>query len=159
MENAGKLKLLRVGYSLRAPEMLFRKIDDVEIKAQIEKLRSGLVKTVTSSPLPVTGNQEQETGNRKPEIQYDDFSKLELRVGTILSAEKVAKADKLLKLEVNLGFEKRTIVSGIALHSSSTGVINWKTSCDSSQSCTGKLKGIESNGMILSKKMKMANYI
>ena len=134
-ENAGKLKLLRVGYSLRAPEMLFRKIEDKEIKAQIEKLKSGLVKTVTSSPLPVTGNQKQETGNRKPEIQYDDFSKLELRVGTILSAEKVAKADKLLKLEVDLGFEKRTIVSGIALHFKPED-IDWKTSCDSSQSCT-----------------------
>ena len=52
----------------------------------------------------------------KPEIIYDDFSKLDLRVGIIVSAEKVEKADKLLKLEVDLGFEKRTVVSGIAMH-------------------------------------------
>ena len=120
-----------------------------EIKAQIEKLRSGLVKTVTSSPLPVTGNQKQETGNRKPEIQYDDFSKLELRVGTILSAEKVAKADKLLKLEVDLGFEKRTIVSGIALHFTPESLIG-KQVVIVANLAPRKLKGIESNGMILS---------
>ncbi|MFX4975085.1 methionine--tRNA ligase, partial [Acinetobacter baumannii] len=60
--------------------------------------------------------QQTETSNLKPEIVFDDFAKIDLRIGTILSAEKVEKADKLLKLSVDLGFEKRTIVSGIALH-------------------------------------------
>ena len=148
-ENAGKLNLLSVGYSLRAPELLFRKIEDDEIKAQIEKLRSGLVKTVAGSQLPVSGNLKPAIANRKPEIQYDDFAKLELRVGTILSAEKVAKADKLLELEIDLGFEKRTIVSGIALHFKPESLIG-KQVVIVANLAPRKLKGIESNGMILS---------
>ena len=85
----------------------------------------------------------------KPEIQYDDFAKLELRVGTILSAEKVAKADKLLKLEIDLGFEKRTIVSGIALHFKPEEIIG-KQVVVVANLAPRKMKGIESNGMILS---------
>ena len=148
-ENAGKLKLLSVGYSLRPPELLFRKIEDEEIKAQVEKLKAGLVKTVAGSGLPVASNLKQETGNRKQEIQYDDFAKLDLRVGTILSAEKVAKADKLLKLEVDLGFEKRTIVSGIALHFKPEDLVG-KQVVIVANLAPRKLKGIDSNGMILS---------
>jgi methionyl-tRNA synthetase len=148
-ENAGKLKLLSVGYSLRAPELLFRKIEDEEIKAQVEKLKAGLVKPVASSQLLVPSDRKQETGNRKPEIQYDDFAKLDLRVATILSAEKVAKADKLLKLEVDLGFEKRTIVSGIALHFNPADLVG-KQVVIVANLAPRKLKGIESNGMILS---------
>jgi methionyl-tRNA synthetase len=147
--NAGKLKLLSTGYSLRPPELLFRKIEDEEIKAQVEKLKSGLVKTVASSELPVVSTRKQETGNRKPEIQYDDFGKLDLRVGIILSVEKVAKADKLLKLEVDLGFEKRTIVSGIALHFKPEDLVG-KQVVIVANLAPRKLKGIESNGMILS---------
>jgi methionyl-tRNA synthetase len=129
-ENAGKLKLLSVGYSLRAPELLFRKIEDEEIKAQVEKLKANSMKVqgtkdkgqVTSDKTQGTIDKAQEKSEirnlpagrqgLKSEIQFDDFAKLDLRVATILSAEKVAKADKLLKLEVDLGFEKRTIVSG-----------------------------------------------
>src|SRR4029078_11091154 len=78
-ENAGKLKLLSVGYSLRPPELLFRKIEDEEIKAQIEKLKSGLKKKEE----PKMEESKQETGNKhetlgKPEIAYDDFAKLDL---------------------------------------------------------------------------------
>ncbi|MEO8712164.1 MAG: methionine--tRNA ligase, partial [Parafilimonas sp.] len=126
-ENAGKIDLLKVGYSLRAPEILFRKIDDKEIEMQIEKLQKGLVKT--ESPKSLKGLEETTQNSNQPEakesplgdggkptIQYDDFAKLDLRVGKIVSAEKVEKADKLLKLEIDLGFEKRIIVSGIALH-------------------------------------------
>ncbi|MGZ8549831.1 MAG: methionine--tRNA ligase [Chitinophagaceae bacterium] len=145
-ENAGKLKLLSVGYSLREPQLLFRKIEDAEITVQVEKLKSGLVKTDTSSQLPVTGKQE--TGNRKPEIQYDDFGKLDLKVGTITAAEKVEKADKLLKLEVDLGFEKRTIVSGIALHFEPSTIVG-KQVVIVANLAPRKMRGIESNGMIL----------
>jgi methionyl-tRNA synthetase len=145
-ENAGKLKLLSVGYSLREPKILFRKIEDTEISYQVEKLKAGLVKTATSSQLPVTGKQE--TGNLKQEIQYDDFAKLDLRVATITAAEKVAKADKLLKLEVDLGFEKRTIVSGIALHFQPIDIIG-KQVVIVANLAPRKMKGIESNGMIL----------
>jgi len=155
-DNAGKLKLLSAGYSLRPPELLFRKIEDEEIQAQIEKLRAGLVKTGAGSQSLVASNRKQETGNlptgqagTKPEVQYDDFAKLDLRVATILSAEKVAKADKLLKLEVDLGFEKRTIVSGIALHFKPEDLVG-KQVVIVANLAPRKLKGIESNGMILS---------
>lgn len=147
-ENAGKIKLLSVGYSLREPQLLFRKIEDDEIKYQIEKLKSGLVKPVTSSRLQVTENQKPVTSNQKPTIQYDDFAKLDLKVGTITTAEKVAKADKLLKLEVDLGFEKRTIVSGIALHFTPENIIG-KQVVIVANLAPRKMKGIESNGMIL----------
>jgi len=152
-ENAGKLKLLSVGYSLRPPELLFRKIEDEEIKAQVEKLRANSkVKILQGTPVGQNSKMEDTkppTSNRKPEIQYDDFAKLDLRIGTILAAEKVAKADKLLKLEVDLGFEKRTIVSGIAMHFKSEDLIG-KQVVIVANLAPRKLKGIESNGMILS---------
>ena len=151
-KNAGKLKLLSVGYSLRPPELLFRKIEDDEIKAQIEKLKSGLVKPETKDQkarekASAMENEKSKT-NGKPEIQYDDFAKIDLRVGTIVAAEKVEKADKLLKLEVDLGFEKRTIVSGIALHFKPEDLIQ-KQVLIVANLAPRKLKGIESQGMIL----------
>jgi methionyl-tRNA synthetase len=95
-ENAGKLKLLSVGYSLREPQLLFRKIEDTEIAAQVEKLKAGLVKSTTTQ---MEENKKVETMNNsplasgdggKPEIQFDDFAKIDLKVGTIVSAEKVS---------------------------------------------------------------------
>jgi len=151
-ENAGKTKLLSVGYSLRAPELLFRKIENEEIDAQIQKLKAGLVK-------PEAGGQKSEAGSStsdiglptsdlKPQIQYDDFAKLDLRVGTILSAEKVQKADKLLKLQIDLGFETRTIVSGIAEHFKPEEITG-KQVVVVANLAPRKMRGIESNGMIL----------
>ena len=84
----------------------------------------------------------------KSEIVYDDFDKLDLRIGTILSAEKVQKADKLLKLEVDLGFEKRTIVSGIAQHFTPEELLN-KQVIVVDNLAPRKMRGIESQGMIL----------
>ena len=142
-ENAGKAKLLSVGYSLREPQLLFRKIEDEEINAQIEKLKAGLISTEKpkmEETKPTTPNKEQ--------IQYDDFAKLDLKVGTIVSAQKVEKADKLLKLEVDLGFEKRTIVSGIALHFQPEAIIG-KQVVIVANLAPRKMRGIESNGMIL----------
>ena len=92
--------------------------------------------------------QEGNEGVVKPGIVFDDFSKIDLRVGTILSAEKVEKADKLLKLEIDLGFEKRTIVSGIALHFIPEEIIN-KQVVVVANLAPRKMRGIESNGMIL----------
>lgn len=145
-ENAGKIKLLSVGYSLRAPELLFRKIEDSEIAAQVEKLKSGLVKPVEQ--IPATTEPAEEAIELKPTIQYDDFAKMDFRVGTILQAEKVEKADKLLKLEIDLGFEKRTIVSGIALHFAPDDIIG-KQVVVVANLAPRKMRGIESNGMIL----------
>ncbi|HYJ62810.1 MAG TPA: methionine--tRNA ligase subunit beta, partial [Parafilimonas sp.] len=145
-ENAGKIDLLKVGYSLRAPEILFRKIEDKEIEAQIQKLKSGLVKSENTNTKPE--EKKSEIGNLKSQITYDDFAKLDLRVGKILSAEKVEKADKLLKLEIDLGFEKRTIVSGIAQHFSAEEIVG-KQVVVVANLAPRKMRGIESNGMIL----------
>ena len=144
-ENAGKLKLLSVGYSLREPQLLFRKIEDREIAEQIEKLKSGLIKPATNTKMETP---KPETPNPKSEIVYDDFAKLELKAGTVTACEKVAKADKLLKLEVDLGTEKRTIVSGIALHYTPEEMVG-KQVVVVTNLAPRKMKGIESQGMIL----------
>jgi methionyl-tRNA synthetase len=148
-ENAGKLKLLSVGYSLRPPELLFRKIEDEEVEAQVKKLQSGAKQVTTEKGRQKKSDPEASGRNLKSEIQYDDFAKLDLRIGTVVSAEKVAKADKLLKLEIDLGFEKRTIVSGIALHFAPEDLVG-KQVVVVANLAPRKLKGIESNGMILS---------
>ncbi len=158
-ENAGKIDLLKVGYSLRAPEILFRKIDDKEIEMQIEKLQKGLVKSESTNTKPeekkeLTANSEQ----LKAQIQYDDFAKLDLRAGKILSASKVEKADKLLKLEIDLGFETRTIVSGIALHFKPEDIVG-KQVVVVANLAPRKMRGIESNGMILMAEDKTGKLI
>jgi methionyl-tRNA synthetase len=148
-ENAGKTNLLSVGYNLREPQLLFRKIEDEEIKAQVDKLRSGLIKAVNNEPLATSGDKfNAQSSPLKAEIVYDDFAKLDLKVGTIVAAEKVSKADKLLRLEIDLGFEKRTIVSGIALHFTPEAIIG-KQVVVVANLALRKMKGIESNGMIL----------
>ncbi len=151
-ENAGKTKLLSVGYSLREPQLLFRKIEDEEIAAQMEKLT---LKTAQAGQSKQNNNQTQtameeksETANLKSEIVYDDFAKLDLKVGTIISAEKVKKADKLLKLEVDMGTETRTIVSGIALHYTPEQITG-KQVVVVANLAPRTMKGIESKGMIL----------
>ena len=145
-QNAGKTNLLSTGYSLREPQLLFRKIEDDEIKAQVEKLRAGSINPVITNATVKTA--EATPVALKPVIEYDDFAKLDLKVGTIVSAEKVAKADKLLKLEVDLGFEQRTIVSGIALHFSPEEITG-KQVVIVANLAPRKMRGIESNGMIL----------
>jgi methionyl-tRNA synthetase len=149
-ENAGSMKLLSVGYSLRAPELLFRKIEDAEVHYQIDKLK----KRLEQSKAQQQNFTSQYTDNNQPssaiksEVVYDDFEKLDLRIGTITAAEKVEKADKLLKLQVDLGFEIRTIVSGIAKHFSPESLIN-KQVIVVANLAPRKMRGIESQGMIL----------
>jgi methionyl-tRNA synthetase len=149
-ENAGKTKLLSVGYSLREPQLLFRKIEDGEIEAQVMKLRAGSIlpaaKTEVEAAVPEEPAKKELPG--KPEILFDDFAKIDLKVGTIKSAEKVVKADKLLRLEVDLGFETRTIVSGIALHFQPEEIIGRQVVVVVNLA-PRKMKGVESRGMIL----------
>lgn len=152
-ENAGKAKLLSVGYSLRAPELLFRKIEDAEVAAQIEKLNKGLALSSEKSAeksIKTENKMEEkkEISPLKPVISIDDFAKIDLKVGTILSAEKIEKADKLLKLEVDLGFEKRTILSGIAQHFSPEEITGNQVVVVTNLA-PRKMRGFESNGMIL----------
>ncbi|MFM2359465.1 MAG: methionine--tRNA ligase [Bacteroidota bacterium] len=148
-ENAGKIKLLSVGYNLRAPELLFRKIDDAEVAEQVEKLKAKAaalkMNEVTTTE---TVTPEAVTPVLKPEIVFDDFGKIDLKVGTIVSAEKVEKADKLLQLQVDLGFEVRTIVSGIALHFEPAAIVG-KQVVVVANLAPRKMRGIMSNGMIL----------
>ena len=149
-ENAGKTKLLSVGYSLREPQLLFRKIEDEEIAEQIQKLKdkSNKMEVVGSTTEGAALNEMPEKTEQKPEIVFDDFAKIDLKIGTILSAEKVQKADKLLKLEVDLGFEKRTIVSGIAMHFSPEEIVGKQVTVVVNLA-PRKMRGIESQGMIL----------
>ena len=172
-ENAGSVKLLKVGYSLREPELLFRKIEDEEITAQLEKLKQRVASLNPSegdaSPSPskggdvgtpntnkMTTNNEPASpippsgggGAAKPEIIFDDFAKMDLKIGTIVAAEKVEKADKLLKLQIDLGFETRTIVSGIALHFKPEDIVGKQVTVVTNLA-PRKMRGIESQGMIL----------
>ncbi len=149
-ENAGKMNLLNVGYPLKAPELLFRKIEDDEIKAQVEKLHANLVKTQQPQVQQNTTTETEESAipAQKPEITIDDFAKIDLRAGTILNAEKVEKADKLLKLEIDLGYEKRTVLSGIAMHFSPEEIIGKRVTVVANLA-PRKMRGIESKGMIL----------
>lgn len=161
-ENAGSLKLLSVGYSLRPPELLFRKIEDAEVNVQIEKLTRALQQSKNAATMEksITGDHQQiptaptatipeaVVPEVKSEIVYDDFGKLDLRIGTVLACEKVAKADKLLKLQIDLGFEQRTIVSGIAQHFTPESIVG-KQVIVVANLAPRKMRGIESQGMIL----------
>lgn len=144
-ENAGKVKLLSTGYSLREPQLLFRKIEDAEIEAQVQKLKAGATPSPAQTAPEVPSYAAQPV---KPEIVYDDFAKLDFRTGIIRAAEKVEKADKLLKLQVDLGFETRTIVSGIALHYPPEAIIGQQVVVVVNLA-PRKMRGIESQGMIL----------
>ena len=148
-ENAGSLKLLSVGYTLRAPELLFRKIEDEEIAAQIQKLNDAAqTKKMEATSTPNNTPTTSAIAAVKPEIVFDDFAKIDLRVGTIVAASKVEKADKLLQLSVDLGFETRTIVSGIAQHFEPEAIVGKQVTVVVNLA-PRKMRGIESNGMIL----------
>ncbi len=170
-KNGGSMKLLSVGYSLRAPELLFRKIEDAEIAAQIQKLHNSSVQNTKANEEAVIAEKENKNSSKKnmdvietmdqktdagsvdkqplkPQIVFDDFAKIDLKVGTIISAEKVEKADKLLKLQIDMGFETRTILSGIAEHFSPEEIIQ-KQVVVVANLAPRKMRGIESNGMIL----------
>ncbi len=149
-ENAGQFNLLKVGYSLRPPELLFRKIEDEEIAAELAELKANAeAKKATMENNTITATQEApEEKGLKPEIVFDDFAKIDLRVGTIIEAKKVEKADKLLELLVDLGFEKRTILSGIAMHFNPEDIIGKQVTIVANLA-PRKMRGIESKGMIL----------
>ena len=128
--------LVSAGQNLGTSELLFRKIEDAEIQNQLDKLKSTEKdSTIMQEP-------------QKPAINYDTFSSLDLRVGTILSAEKMPKADRLLVLKVDTGLDQRTIVSGIAEHFSPEELVGKKV-CVLMNLEPRKLRGVESQGMLL----------
>lgn len=133
--DAGKINLLSSGHAIKNPEILFQKIEDDLVHAEVEKLKKSNQSNLKFEP-------------QKMEISFDDFTKIDIRLGTILSAEKVDKADKLLKLLVDTGIDKRTIVSGIAEHYQPEEVVG-KTVQVLLNLAPRKIRGIESQGMIL----------
>jgi methionyl-tRNA synthetase len=154
-ENAGSMKLVKTGYSLRPPELLFRKIEDEEIQQQINKLRSNSMKNNEPMPTNASDNGYKAV---KDTIQYDDFAKLDLRTGCITAAEKVPKADKLLQLTIDLGFEQRTIVSGIAQYFLAEEIVGKKVVVVANLA-PRKMRGIDSNGMILMAEDKQGKLV
>lgn len=131
--------LVKPGHLLAEPKLLFNQIEDDIIQTQIDKLNAAVAK------------RDQPTTKIKPmksEIAYDDFAKMDLRMGTILEAEKVKGADKLLKLLIDIGLDKRTVVSGIAMHFSAEEIIGQQVLLLANLA-PRKLRGIESQGMIL----------
>lgn len=125
--------------------LLFQKIEDDVVEAQMSKLQQSLADNQAATTPQVTEAKVIET---KGEIQYEDFAKLDLRVAKVLTCEKVEKADKLLKLTLEVGTEIKTVVSGIALHFTPEEVLG-KTVLYLANLAPRKMRGIESQGMIL----------
>jgi methionyl-tRNA synthetase len=139
-KDAGNAGLLKDGQQLNNPELLFDKIEDDVIEAQIQKLletkKNNLQKNIQVKPA-------------KENVTYDDFSKLDLRVATVLEAERVPKTDKLLKLKIDTGFDQRTVISGIAGKYKPEDIIGKKV-CMIVNLAPRSIRGTESKGMILS---------
>jgi len=136
--DAGRCDLLPSSHILSTPELLFEKIEDEAIEKQIQKLVK--IRNMASETLKLEP--------AKDEIDFDTFSKMDIRVATILEAEKIAKTKKLLKLKVDTGLDKRTIVSGIAEYYQPEEIIG-KQVCILMNLAPRHIKGIESRGMIL----------
>ncbi len=136
--------LFEEGHSLLAPELLFEKVEDEVIERQLEKLR--LASSANAAPEPETA--EPIVSPAKADISYDVFATMDIRVGTILEAEKVAKTKKLLKLKIDTGLDQRTVVSGIAEHFDPEAIIGKQVSILVNLE-PREIKGIVSQGMIL----------
>jgi methionyl-tRNA synthetase len=135
----GNKKVLKPGHELRKPELLFEKIEDVVIQKQLEKLeRIKKMNESNAAGLEPAKNQ----------VTYDEFNKMDIRIGKILSAEKIPKTDKLLKLTIDTGLDNRTIVSGIAEFFKPEDLPG-KQVCVLVNLAPRNIKGIESRGMIL----------
>jgi methionyl-tRNA synthetase len=131
--------LIPTNHQINKAELLFSKIEDKAIEAQIEKLAA----------TKIANKQENKIVEPQKEIiEFEDFTKLDIRVGTILEAEKVAKTKKLLKLKVDVGMDTRTIVSGIAESFSPEAIIGQQVAVLVNLA-TRKIRGVESQGMIL----------
>ncbi|WP_292900758.1 methionine--tRNA ligase [Nonlabens sp.] len=131
--------LLPSGHKINASELLFSKIEDEQIQAQLDQLEA--TKAANAATISDLMPQKEETN-------YDDFMKMDLRVGEILTAEKMPKTDKLMVMTVDTGIDKRTIVSGIAKHYTAEELVGRKVTVLANLA-PRKLRGVESQGMIL----------
>lgn len=138
-DEIGNSELLKEGHQLGKAELLFEKIEDNEIQEQLDKLEATKLANVNE-------NAEQEP--QKELVSFDEFTKMDMRMGKVLTAEKVAKTKKLLKLTVDTGLDHRTIVSGIAEHYSAEEMIG-KNVMVLMNLPPREIKGIESHGMLL----------
>jgi len=139
-DEAGSLTL-KPGHRLGQEQILFSKIEDKQIQPEIDRLAAA-----SKNRIPAVATTE--TPAEPAKISYDDFSRVQLRLAQVLKAEKVEKADKLLRLEIQLGEEKRQIVAGIAKHYAPEQLIG-KTIVVVANLQPAKIRGLESNGMLL----------
>ena len=133
--KAGEDSLLTPEMKIGKAELLFRKVEDAEMEAQLEKLEA-------------TKLANQVVQSQKENVKFEDFSAMDIRVGSIVSAEKVKKTKKLLKLEIDTGLDIRTVVSGIAEHYKPEDIIGHQVSILVNLA-PRTIKGIESQGMVL----------
>lgn len=138
-KDGGQTDLLSPGHLIMKPELLFEKIEDEEVTRQVDKLLATKKSNEAASA---------KTTPSKNAISFDDFSKIDIRTATILEAEKVPKTTKLLKLKIDTGLDIRTIVSGIAEYFEPGSLIGKQISIVANLE-PRKIKGIESQGMIL----------
>ena len=138
--DAIRTDLLLAGHVINTASLLFEKIEDDAIVAQVQKLENSKVMNEANTVATIEA--------AKPETSFDDFSKMDIRIGTILEAERVPKTDKLLKLLIDTGIDKRTVVSGIAAYYKPEDIIGQQV-CILVNLAPRKIKGIESQGMIL----------
>jgi methionyl-tRNA synthetase len=137
--DLGKTDLLTPGHLINKPELLFAKIEDETIQIQLDKLEATKTANIVAA---------KTVEPAKENISFDDFTKMDIRIGTIVEAEKVAKTKKLLKLTVDTGIDKRTVVSGIAEYFNPNEIIGKQVSILVNLA-PRKIRGIESQGMIL----------
>ena len=137
-------ELLKAGHRIGTAELLFEKIEDAAIEKQLQRLENPKL----ANKQEAQANTEVTVAPQKELISYDDFAKMDIRIGTILEAEKMPKADKLLILKVDTGIDQRTIVSGIAQSFAPEEIIGKKVTVLVNLA-PRKLRGVESQGMIL----------
>ena len=140
-EQLGSMELLAAGHAIGDAELLLEKIEDDVIQAQLDKLEA-------SRKAKLAAEAAQNVTAQKAEVSFDDFQKMDIRVSTILAAEKVAKTKKLLKLTIDTGIDKRTIVSGIAEYYTPEQLVGRQVLVLANLA-PREIKGIESRGMIL----------
>ncbi|MBO5855652.1 MAG: methionine--tRNA ligase [Alistipes sp.] len=140
-EQLGSMELVEAGHKIGEAELLFEKIEDDVIQKQLDKLEA-------SRQAKLAAEASQNITEQKPEVSFDDFQKMDIRVSTILEAEKVAKTKKLLKLTIDTGIDKRTIVSGIAEYYTPEELVGRQVLVLANLAPRA-IKGIESRGMIL----------
>lgn len=140
-KDAGSINLISEGHQLGEPVLMFEKIEDDKIEAQVARLEA--TRTMNEQE-----NKEEQVAPLKEEIVFDDFMKMDMRVGTVLEAEKVPKSKKLLKLTIDTGVDVRTVLSGIAGHFTPEEVIGQQVTVLANLA-PRKMMGTVSAGMVL----------